>query len=346
MKDQGESRAQARKAFLEASGWQDAEVEALPGDASFRRYFRLQRGAEPALLMDAPPESEDVRPFVKVAGHLLSLGLSAPKVLASDEARGFLIIEDFGEATFTRLLEAGEAQGPLYEQAVDTLAALHDHPRNAAIELPPYDLAALQKEASLFTDWYLPALTGEATGAEARESYLQAWEEIFGALPGLPKVLVLRDYHVDNLMLLKDRPGPKACGLLDFQDALIGNPAYDLVSLLEDARRDVPEELAGRLFLRYLEKRGGEVDGHLLGRWCACLGAQRHAKVAGIFVRLMWRDGKPVYLKHVPRVMRLLERQIRSASDLQPLARWCAQHLPGFSGELPDPAGWGPAPQA
>jgi aminoglycoside/choline kinase family phosphotransferase len=345
MSDAGEKRAKARAAFLDSSGWGGATVEALPGDASFRHYFRLQEGSSRALLMDAPPEAEDVRPYVKVAEHLLSLGLSAPKILARDEQEGFLVIEDFGEATFTRLLAAGEDQRPLYELAVDVLAALHDHPRNASLELPPYDLAALQKEAALLTDWYLPALTGAPTGAAVRAAYLEAWRQVFEGLPGLPKVLVLRDYHVDNLMLLKDRKGPAACGLLDFQDALIGNPAYDLISLLEDARRDVPEDLAGRLFLRYLERRGGALDGHLLGRWCACLGAQRHAKVAGIFVRLMWRDGKPVYLKHIPRVVRMLERQIRSAPDLQPLADWCKEHLPDFSGELPVPESWGPKPQ-
>ncbi|MEJ1996204.1 MAG: phosphotransferase [Limibacillus sp.] len=341
-----ELRDKARRAFLEAAGWGGASVQALPGDASFRRYFRLSGGPEAALLMDAPPPQEDVRPFVQVAEHLLAMGFSAPRILARDAGQGFLVIEDFGQATFTRLLAAGEEQRPLYELAADLLAALHEQPGNAKIDRPPYDLEALQREAALLTDWYLPALTGEATTAPLRESYLAAWGEVFESLPGLPRVLVLRDYHVDNLMLLKGRSGVKACGLLDFQDALIGNPAYDLISLLEDARRTVPQDLAGRIFLRYLEKRGGSIDGHLLGRWCACLGAQRHAKVAGIFVRLMWRDGKPVYLKHIPHVMGMLRRQLESAADLKPVARWCEANLPDFSGELPDPQTWGPPPEA
>ena len=340
-----DERAAARSAFLERSGWGQAAVEALPGDASFRRYFRLSGGPEAALLMDAPPPKEDVRPFLRVADHLLGMGFSAPRILARDETAGFLVIEDFGEATFTRLLAVGEEQRPLYELAVDLLASLHEQPGNAKIDLPPYDLAALQREAALLTDWYLPALTGRPTETAARESYLTAWEEVFGGLPGLSRVLVLRDYHVDNLMLLKGREGVAACGLLDFQDAMIGSPAYDLISLLEDARRVVPQDLAGRLFLRYLENRGGAVDGHLLGRWCACLGAQRHAKVAGIFVRLMWRDGKPVYLKHIPHVMGLLKRQLESAPDLKPVALWCERHLPDFSGALPSSESWGPPPE-
>ena len=340
------TRAEARRSFLEQTGWAGAVATPLPSDASFRQYFRLAtKEGRAALLMDAPPPREDVRPFVKVAEHLLSLGLSAPRILARDEAQGFLVIEDFGEATFTRLLAQHEEARPLYELAVDTLASLHDHPRNAALELPRYDLAVLQREASLLTDWYLPALTGETLTADAQESYLAAWTQVFEGLPPLPQVLVLRDYHVDNLMLLKGRKGVAACGLLDFQDALLGSPAYDLISLLEDARRALPKDLAERLFLRYLEKRGGELDAHALGRWCACLGAQRHAKVAGIFVRLLWRDGKPHYLQHIPHVMGMLRGQLESAPDLAPVADWCAAHLTDFSGRLPDPQSWGPPPE-
>lgn len=329
-------RDDRRHAFLGRCGWGDAEVEALPSDASFRRYYRLHRGTDRAMLMDAPPDKEDVRLYVTVARHLVSLGLSAPRIEAADEADGFVLIEDFGDATYTRLLDGGADPEPLYAMAVDVLAAMHGEPRATEVDVPPYDTPALLDEAALLADWYLPAMTGRATVPDVRAAWLDAWRIVFDAMPPARESLVLRDYHVDNLMLLDGRNGVAACGLLDFQDALIGPCAYDLVSLLEDARRDVTEELTRAMRVRYADAVP-DVAGPAFDAWYTVLGAQRHAKVAGIFVRLCVRDGKPVYLPHIPRVMRLLAGALdREADRLAPVHRWFDAHLPDLSAPLPD----------
>jgi aminoglycoside/choline kinase family phosphotransferase len=327
------SRAARRAALLARAGWGGAACAPLSSDASFRRYARLRRGGETALLMDAPPGREDAGAFARVAETLLALGLSAPRILAEDREAGFLLIEDFGEATFTRLLDGGAAPAPLYARAVDALAALHGQAEAGAAPVPFYDRDRLLAEAALLPGWYLPALTGRATSAEARAAWDAAWAAVLDALPPPAETLVLRDYHVDNLMLLEDRAGVAACGLLDFQDAVVGPAAYDLVSLLEDARRDVPEALAEAMLARYAAARP-ETSGEAFLRWYRVLGVQRHAKVAGIFVRLLVRDGKPRYLGHIPRVMRLLARGLEHP-DLAPVARWFDRHLPEPEAPLP-----------
>lgn len=320
-----DSRTLAREAFLARVQPSSARLEALPADASFRRYFRVVDGDAPLMLMDAPPDRENVRPFVQVATHLLALGLSAPRILAEDESSGFLLLEDLGNDTFTNLLAEGADETALYDVAVDVLAYLHGHADNAAIDLPPYDEATLLGEASLLTEWYLPALTGAPCPAPAHEAWLAAWRLVFASLPTTPSVFVHRDYHVDNLMRLAGRDGVAACGLLDFQDALIGSPAYDLVSLIEDARRDLTPGLGEHIRDRYLSALP-DTDARSLDAWCHALGAQRHAKVAGIFVRLRDRDGKSGYIRHLPRVLRLFRRTI-AHPVLAPVQRWADVHL-------------------
>ena len=263
--------------------------------------------------MDAPPPKEDVRPFARVDRLLLSLGLSAPQPIALDEAAGLLLLEDFGDRTFTRMLADGAEEAPLYRLAVEVLLALQGAFSESLAEadaLPPYDDARLLDEAALFVDWYLPAVSGQATSPAAREDYLETWRSVFPVARAVPQSLVLRDYHVDNLMVLDRREGIAACGLLDFQDAVIGPVTYDLVSLLEDARRDVGPEVAEESLRRYLEARP-DLDREAFEASYAVLGAQRNAKIIGIFTRLWKRDGKPGYLPHIARVWRLLEGDLR-----------------------------------
>lgn len=328
------SRAESIDRFLATAGWGGARREPLPSDASFRRYVRLADGPRRTLLMDAPPPQEDVRPWLAVARHLGALGLSAPRVEAADLENGLLLIEDFGDDTYTRLFAAGRPEAPLYALAVDVLVALHRQKRAAAIDLPPYDERRLLDEALLLTDWYLPAIRGSATPEPVRAAYMAAWREVLPGARGVPDTLVLRDYHVDNLMLLPGRKGIAACGLIDFQDALIGPVSYDLVSLLEDARRDIDPALVAALRARYLAAMP-EIDPAAMDRSCAILGAQRHAKVIGIFTRLLRRDGKPVYLKHIPRVWRLLEGSLRHPA-LAPVRAWADIHIPPPDRRTPD----------
>jgi aminoglycoside/choline kinase family phosphotransferase len=308
-------------AFLATAGWGGTPAVPLAGDASFRRYYRLGRNGKSAVLMDAPPPQEDIGPFVTVAGMLRELGFSAPAVLAEDRDQGFLLIEDFGDDTYTRLLARGADEPSLYALAIDTLVALQRaaEPRGTP-ELSPYDIERLLGEAALLVDWYQP-LAGRL-----REEYLALWKTVLPEAMVSPPTLVLRDYHVDNLMLLPNRRGVKGCGLLDFQDAVTGQPSYDLVSLLADARRDVPVPLRQAMTERYLAAFP-DLDRSAFLRSAAILSAQRNCKILGIFTRLWKRDGKPQYLVHIPRVWRLLEADLRHPA-LGPIARWLDRHLP------------------
>jgi aminoglycoside/choline kinase family phosphotransferase len=215
---------------------------------------------------------------------------------------------------------------PLYTLAVDVLTALHRAFNGAGMDVPPYDEPRLLTEAALLVDWYLPAVTGRPTPADLREEYLALWRTLLPVARGAPDSLVLRDYHVDNLMLLPDRSGIAVCGLLDFQDAVIGPVSYDLVSLLEDARRDVPPAVSEAMRARYLAAFPTLDRDAFLASY-AVLGAQRNCKIVGIFTRLCVRDGKPAYLVHIPRVWRLIEHALGNPV-LAPLGAWLDRHIP------------------
>ncbi|CAA6605250.1 Aminoglycoside phosphotransferase [Rhodospirillaceae bacterium LM-1] len=322
----GESRRLDMEAFLERAGWASALRRPLPGDASFRRYIRLDRNGQAAMLMDAPPPKEDVRPFLLVARHLSGLGLSAPKILAEDREKGFLLLEDFGDATFTRLLAQGESETRLYDLAIDALIALHANPLAAQIEVPPYDDDRLMAEACLLVDWYMPEMLGRETPKEVVDAYRSIWLALFAQARRVPETLVLRDFHVDNLMELQGRSKAAGCGLLDFQDAVLGPVTYDLMSLIEDARRDLAPGLPERLKQRYLAAFPG-LDRQAFAASMAILAAQRHCKVIGIFTRLYKRDGKPVYLGHIPRLWRLLNAALDHPA-LGDLKSWLDMHMP------------------
>lgn len=302
--------------FLAAAGWSGASVAPLPGDASFRRYFRLRRGAEGAILMHAPPPHENPLPFLTVAHWLENKGLRAPHIVAEDATAGWVLLEDFGDDRLREWLDAHPDEEPrLYRQAVDTLVALH---RIEPGPFAPYDLAEYQREAGLFVEWFCPAKGLEVDGREWRA----AWDVVLAPVLSRqrPGVLVLKDYHAENIML----PPDGTQGLIDFQDAMVGHPAYDLVSLLQDARRDVTPMIERAMIDRYIAaaQPGGEFEADY-----AILGAQRNAKIVGVFTRLAKRDGKPRYLELIPRVWALLERDL-AHSALRPVATWFAENIP------------------
>lgn len=319
-------RARLRDAFVARAGWGDAEEILLAGDASFRKYFRLTRASGTAVVMDSPAAHEPVEPFVRVGRHLLSLGLSAPEIYAEDLANGFLLIEDLGDDTFARVLERGGDEKELYLRATDVLVALHHAPRHALLPgLGGYTGEALIDAAILLPEWYLPAAAGRPTPDEEFASYRAAWRECLSHLPATEEALLLRDYHKDNLLWLPGRPGVRACGLLDFQDAQQGHPSYDLVSLVEDARRDVSPDVQAACIARYIATTGLDAQDFRTG--FALMAAQRHARIIGLFVRLLKRDGKPEYLPHLPRVWRMFERHLRHEA-LAPLRAWVDRLLP------------------
>ena len=307
--------------FLARHGWDGSEIRPLAGDASFRRYFRVHRGSETAVLMDAPPAHEDVGPFLKVAEHLLSRGFLPPRPLAVDREQGLLLLEDFGDDRVGPVLaQEPEREAAIYRSAVDILAALGR--QTAPDDIAPYDDAAMAREVGLFTDWYAPALGLTVD----RDGFLGAWRETWAdLLPIIEQrpVLVLRDYHADNLMVLPDR---RELGLLDFQDALAGHPAYDLVSLLQDARRDVDPSIEEAMLARYAEAARVE-DLERFRAHYEILGAQRNTKILGIFTRLWKRDGKPHYREFQPRVWGYLERNLKHPA-LAPVARWFDANVP------------------
>ena len=306
-------------AFLAAHGWADASVAPLAGDASFRRYFRVIDGARAAVLMDAPPPHEDPRPFLAVAAWLAERGFAAPAIHAADPAAGLVLIEDFGDERMREAADAAPAAAmPLYERAVDLLVELCRHP---AGPLARYDRAVLLREATLFVDWYCPAVGLEVDAA----GWVAAWDAVLDHAIAATPVTVLRDYHAENLMLVG---GDRTLGLLDFQDALAGHPAYDLVSLLQDARRDVDPGVEAAMLRRYRAATDDDVP-----RWRTflaayhVLGAQRNAKILGIFTRLWRRDSKPRYPALCPRVWGYLERDL-SQPVLAPVAAWFDANVP------------------
>ncbi len=284
--------------------------------------------------MDAAPPRENVRAYLAVARLLRGLGLGSPAILNQDAEHGLLLIEDLGDDTYTRLLAQGEDEEPLYALAVDVLIELTRRfkPKEAP-GLPAYDDERLLNEAALLVDWYWPAVSGKKADPGLRAEYLGLWRDLFPLARSVPSTLVLRDYHVDNLMRVPNRSGLLACGLLDFQDAVLGPLSYDLVSLLEDARRDIAPDLAQRMKQRYLDAFPA-IDRRDFDASYAVLGAQRHAKVIGIFTRLSQRDRKPQYLSHIPRVWRLLERSLKHP-DLALMARWFEAHFPPSARRVP-----------
>jgi N-acetylmuramate 1-kinase len=306
--------------FLAAAGWGDAQTIPLAGDASFRRYFRVERGAERAVLMDAPPPNEDPRPFIAVAQWLVDQGLSAPRLLATAPAEGLVLLEDFGDVRMRELVDATPSLEPsVYGDAVALLVDLAAKP---AMALKPYSMREYQRELAIFTDWYCPALDL----AVDVTTYAALWSNTLAPIIAAQStpVTVLRDYHSENIMLLPERSGVARLGLLDFQDALAGHPAYDLVSLLQDARRDVSPELEAAMRAAYVAR--ANPDAHFEAAY-HILGVQRNLKILGIFTRLWKRDDKPRYLSFQPRVWAYIERNLDHPALAQVKA-WLDDNVP------------------
>jgi N-acetylmuramate 1-kinase len=349
-------RFAAAQRFIGENGWAGARQSYVNGDASLRSYARLARPDWTAIVMDWPkaPDgppirgalpysriahlAEDVRPFVAVAGALRAAGLAAPEIYADDLAAGFLLIEDFGDAVFTRLAASGADMLPLYRRAVDALLLLRRTQPPASMpydggahSLPAYDRAALGIETELLVDWFLPAISGGKTPDSVRDAFAGLWRAQFDWLATQPSGWVLRDYHSPNLVLRGGQDGLGQLGILDFQDAMRGHPAYDLVSLLQDARLDLPPALEPELLAYYCAGAAADdpaFDQAAFIRAYRLLGAQRNTKILGIFARLARRDGKRAYLAHMPRVARYLVSDLQY-DDLAALKSWYDRELPG-----------------
>jgi len=304
--------------FLHQHGWGDAHLSPVAGDASFRRYFRVREGDRRAILMDAPPPHEDPRPFIHIAEYLKNSGFAAPEIFARDLESGLVLLEDFGDQRMREHLDYHpEDEDAIYRQAVDLLRDLHKVP---AASIAPYDEAQYLREAHLLTEWYCPAQQLDVDADRFDAIWRTLLEPVIAAQH--PPVTVMRDYHAENIMLLENG----GFGLLDFQDALVGHPGYDLVSMLQDARRDVSDDVEEKMLAYYLsghsQKEAEEFRSHY-----AILGAQRNTKIIGIFTRLSVRDGKQRYLDFMPRMWRLLEKDLQHPA-LAPMAHWFDENIP------------------
>ncbi len=322
-------RDAAIHAFIAAAGWGDAKVGPLAGDASNRRYLRLTGDGSTAVVMDAPKEKgENIRPFLHIAEYLSSVGLSAPAILASDEAQGFILLEDLGDDLFARVIpKRPEMENSLYSCATDLLSELHRHTPPSG--LAPYDVPVMADMAALAFDWYLSAIEGE--NVTARAEFHAAITTVLNTLASTQTVLIQRDYHSENLLWLPDRPGAARVGLLDFQDAMLGHAAYDLVSLLQDARRDVHPSIETQMIARYVQKT--QQDHSDFAAAYHALGAQRNLRILGVFARLCVRDGKTHYVDLIPRVWGLLQRDLAHPA-LEELTNLVHTHLPVPTDEI------------
>jgi len=361
-------RTHAIEEFLKNAGWSDAERIPLSGDASTRRYVRLRRSGRSALLMDQPQAAEaptaganatpeerralgynavarlagaDCARFIAAANYLRGLGLSAPGIYAAEPAQGFILMEDLGADLFVDSLAKGVDEKLLYQGGAEVLATLHAHAAPTLLppdkNLYPYDETALMAEVELLTEWFFPVALGrQASAAEASE-FGGLWRETLAPLLSAPAVFVHRDYHAQNLMWMADRRGAARVGLIDFQDAVAGSPAYDMISLVEDARRDVPPAI-GRVTIEHyaaaMRDQGTPLDREAFALAMAVFAAQRNTKIVGIFARLFRRDGKPRYLDYLPRVWGYLAADLEHPA-LARLKSWYDRAIPLKSRGVP-----------
>lgn len=341
--------------FLKQAGWQDGERKFLQGDASSRRYERIQREGQQAVLMDMPQRSdgpiirdgkpysalahlaEGVAPFIAMTNGLRAFDLSAPEIIASSPETGFLLLEDLGPNVFFDMAANGQDLTQPMQAAIDVLVTLSTKlgSKNLLTKidnhtLRKYDSAALQIEIELLPDWYWPRLKKEKIPTQARVEFIELWQSLLEFLEDQPRIWTLRDYHSPNLIWLGTQKGVSRVGVIDYQDAVLGHPAYDLMSLLQDARRDVSADTEAELYTYYWEqmaKSNIEYDRQDFTTAYAILGAQRATKILGIFARLADRDQKPAYLAHMPRVQEYLARNLQHPK-LAGLKNWFDHHLP------------------
>lgn len=320
-------RKSLSQAFLDSLGWGAAQRRFLAGDASDRSYDRLSLGSRSAVLMDAPPgKGDDPAVFLAVAEHLLRLGLSAPRCIGQDLTQGFLLLEDLGDGVFAKLAAANPAQElPLYEAATDVLVTLQRNP--AMVGLPDLAIADWAEAACFALDWYRKAI---AEDPGDRAAFRDCLQDLIAHYADGPKVMILRDYHAENLLWLPDRAGMARVGVLDFQLAQMGQPCYDLVSLLQDARRDVSHETSSAMVRRFKTAIGADTG---FDAAFAVWGAQRALRILGVFTRLCLVAGKPGYLRLMPRVWEQLQQNLSHPVNA-PLARLCDALLPPPSPEI------------
>ena len=304
-----------RKNFLEGFGWKNCDLTPLPAHASYRKYYRITGGSRPALLMDATLDvTEPLIWYITIDKHLRDMGLNAPEVIEHEitDDYSLALIEDWGDDTYDSLIDKGEDTIPLYEKAIDVLAYIHNHDKACDVDVSQYTIERMIFEAMNLVNWYAPAATGDAICEQEVEDYKNIWNSILMNMPPIKDSLVLFDYIFNNMMRVKkyDDSDIKSLGLLDFQAARIGPAIYDVVSLLEDIRRDLSEDNFLILKNRYLTKVKITDSEEYFDLWFSVMTMQRHCKNMGNLVRLFVRDGKPELLQYIPRMRSFMQKHI------------------------------------
>ena len=309
-------------------GINDFKLKPIKSDASFRKYFRvyIRNQKRNLLLVNSPKKTENNLGYLKATNIFEKINLSVPKIISFNISKGSFLIEDFGINTYTNSLKNGESEYKLYNLATDILIYINNQSKNLKKKLPQYTNKKLIEESMLFLEWYWPAIHKNKPKKDVVNEFIKIWNNLLNKNLRTKKVLVHRDFHIDNLFFLKDRKGLKACGLIDFQDAVIGPTSYDLVSLLEDARRNVNKKIIFKMYNKFVRKLSKKQKEDFVKEY-KVLAINRHLKVIGIFTRLCKRDKKNSYLKHIPRLWKLIEYNLNFYS-LSELNKWINEFFP------------------
>lgn len=327
--DYFESRVELRQDFLRRNISGEFSPMLIAADWASRRYFRItKKSGGSVVLMEAIPDhtgaytpGHKVSDFIRIAKSLKESGIHAPEIIVADEQEGFVLIEDFGDVNIYDALEAGEDSDVLYTAATDVLVQMRDHVDAPKLSLPSYYDSHVHKGRQRIVDWYIPATRGEKNSDALLQSYLVAWEEVERAAPPCPMGFVHGDYHVQNLMRLEDD-----IGVLDFQGAMYGPVPYDLANLLEDIRRDVPQDIHDAMILRY---SGGNAE---FAHWFRIMATQFHCRILGQVLRLAIAGGRPGFLKFIPRVQNYIQQGLTDPV-LAPLAAWMREEKVDLTAE-------------
>lgn len=328
-----------REEYLERTGWADADITPVSEDCAMRRYLRLQKGDKTVILLESLPDSHPhatpghkVCDYIRIGSYLRNAGVYTPEIYDYDEEKGLLLVEDLGHQTFKQALESGVSAKTLYAQATDVLRYMRENVPANGIDLPSYNDSHMHADRTHVINWYWPAVTGIKPTENDVQDYINVWDQIESQLPPVPQVFTHVDFHFENVMWLPENKGLSRCGVIDFQQAVVGPAPYDLANLLEDARMSVPDGIRAAMMVSYCEGMTKE-EREIFQSWFRILAAQFHCRVIGLFIRMAVRDGKYGYFPHLPRLAGYMRDNIEDPL-LAPLKQWFADHSVSFAADL------------
>ncbi len=322
--------------FIRKIGWQDAEIQILFADAGSRGYFRLTKNDQSAMLMDMPFKFLKLEQYLLIGGVLKKAGIRTPDIYETDLEKGFALIEDFGDRVYSTIYDEGVDKMPYFEKAIDVLIHLHQNINLSPLEGKlTHDITWYMQEVPSFIDWYLPARNGFETPPDIAADYKMMWRSVLENMPPLPKMLSMIDYHAPNLLDLIGEEGINSVGIIDFQDGVLTSPAYDVMSLLEDDRRDLEPDIRVHILNRYFDAMGETYDREVFELHMAILGAQRHAKNMGNFLRIVVQKHQDRFLDYVPVATNWFHQCIQHP-ELEQVRKWFEKQCPDYLAPLTD----------